>query len=66
MHTTIFSPEMRVLAYIMIFNLYLVRNLTTLSQTRTLFLLNLYMRKEIDICAYIYHLLAKCIRKKKT
>ena len=31
LHTTNFSPEMRALAYIMIFNLYLVKNLTTLS-----------------------------------
>ena len=30
LHTTNFSPEMRALAYIMIFNLYLVKNLTTL------------------------------------
>lgn len=66
MHTTIFSPEMRALAYIMIFNLYPMRNLTTVSQPRTLFLLNLYTRKDIDICAHIYHLLAKCILKKNT
>ena len=31
LHTTNFSPDMRALAYIMIFNLYMVKNLTTLS-----------------------------------
>ena len=31
LHTIEFSPEMRALAYIMIFNLYPVKNLTTLS-----------------------------------
>ena len=31
LHTTNFSLDMRTLAYIMLFNLYLVRNLTTLS-----------------------------------
>ena len=64
--TTIFSPDMRTLEYIMLFNLYLGRNLTTLSQPRALFLHDFYRKKDIDICAHIYHLLAKCVKKKKT
>ena len=36
--TTNFSPAMRTLAYIMFFNLYPVRNLSTLSKPRALFL----------------------------
>lgn len=65
MHTVDFSPVVRDLAYIMIFNLYPVKNLTTLSQPRTLFLHDLFKKKEIDICAHIYYLLAKCVWKKK-
>ena len=56
---------MRALAYIMIFNLYPVKNLTTLSQPRTIFLRGLFTHKKIDICSHIYHLLVKCIRKRK-
>ena len=66
MHIVDFSPTMKSLAYIMIFNLYPMKNLTTLSQPRTLFLHDLYTGKEIDICAHIYHLFGKCIRKRST
>ena len=38
LHTIKFSTEMRALAYIMIFNLYSVKNLTTLSGLKTVFL----------------------------
>lgn len=65
MHIVYFSLVVRALAYIMIFNLYPVKNLTTLSQPRTLFLHYLFKKKEIDICAHIYYLLAKCVQKKK-
>ena len=66
MHIVDFSPTMKSFTYIMIFNLYPMKNLTTLSQPRTLFLHDLYMGKEIDICAHIYHLFGKCIRKRST
>ena len=66
MHIVDFSPTMKSFAYIMIFNLYPMKNLTTLSQLRTLFLHDLYTGKEIDICAHIYHLFGKCIRKRST
>lgn len=66
LHTIDFSPQMRALAYIMIFNLYPVKNLTTLSQPRTIFLHGFFTHKEIDICGHIYHLFIKCIRKRKT
>ena len=62
--TTSFSPKMRTLAYIMIFNLFLVRNLTNLSLPRALFLHDLFLKKDIDICAYIYFLLEKCVSKR--
>ena len=45
-----FTPEMRTLAHVMIHNLYLVTNLTTLSAPRTIFLYDLFTHKEIDIC----------------
>ena len=57
LHTIPFTLEMRTLAYIMIFNLYPVRNLTNLLAPRSIFLF------EIDICSHIYHLFTKCITK---
>ena len=66
LHTTDFSPEMGALAYIMIFNHYPVKNLITLSQPRTIFLYDLFTHKEIDICGHIYHLLIKCVRRRKS
>ena len=50
----------------MIFNLYPMKNLTTLSQPRTIFLHDLFIHKKIDICGYIYHLLLKCVWRRKT
>ena len=49
LHTIPFTLEMRTLAYIMIFNLYPVRNLTNLSAPRAIFLFDLFTHKEIDI-----------------
>ena len=50
LHTIEFIPEIRALAYIMIFNLYPVKNVTTLLVPRTIFLFDLATHKEIDIC----------------
>ena len=66
LHTIEFSLEMRDFAYIMNFNLYLVKNLTTLSTPRTVFLHDLFTHKEIDICGHMYHLLIKCIEKRNS
>ena len=66
LHTIAFSPEMRVLAYIMVFNLYPVKNLTTLLGPRTIFLFDLFTHKEIDICGHIYHLFIKSITKRNS
>ena len=52
MNTIPFNVEMRTLAYIMIHNLYLVMNLTTLSEPRTIFLYDLFTHKEIDKSLY--------------
>ena len=63
MNTIPFSPEMRALAHVMIYNLYPVTNLTTLSTGRTKFLYNLFTHQEIDICGHIFDLLKKSIEK---
>ena len=63
MNTIPFSPKMRALAYVIIHNLYLVTNLTTLSAGRTKFLYDLFTHQEIDICGHIFHLLKKSIEK---
>ena len=66
MNTIPFSPEMRTLAHVMIHNLYLVTNLTTLSAPRTRFLYDLFTYKEIDICGHIFHVLKKSIEKQNS
>ena len=66
LHTIPFTLEMRTLAYIMIFNLYLVRNLTNLSAPRSIFLFDLFTHKEINIYSHIYHLFTKCITKRNS
>ena len=66
LHTIPFTLEMRTLAYIMLFDLYPVKNLTNLSTPWVIFLIDLYTHKEIDICNQIYHLFTKCITKRNT
>ena len=66
LHMIEFTPEMQALAYIMIFNLYPLTNLTTLSAPRTVFLYDLFTHKEIDICGHIYHLFVKSITKRNS
>ena len=58
-----FTPEMRVLAYIMIFNLYPVKNSTTLLGPRTIFFHDLFSHKEIVIYGHIYHLFVEFVQK---
>ena len=66
MNTIPFSPKIRTLAYVMIHNLYLVTNLTTLSAPRTTFLYDLFTHKEIDIYGHILYLLKKSIMKQNS
>ena len=63
LHTVEFNSEMQALAYIMIFKLYWVKNLMTLSVPRTVFLYDLFTHKEIDICDHIYHLSSRASRR---
>ena len=66
MNTIPFTPEMRTIAHVMIRNLYLVTNLTTLSALRTIFLYDFFTRKEIYICGHIFHILKKSIEKQNS
>ena len=66
MNTIPFNVEKRTLAYIMIHNLYLVTNLTTLSEPRPTFLYDLFTHKEIDICGHTYYLLTKSITRRNS
>ena len=66
MNTIPFSSEMKTLAHVMISNLYLVTNLTTLSAPRTIFLYDFFTHKEIDICGHIFHLLKKSVEKQNS
>ena len=61
-----FHLGMRTLAYIMLHDLYSIKNLTTLLGPRAIFLLNLFTHKEIDICSHIYYLFTKCITKRNS
>ena len=65
-NTIPFNAEMRTLAYVMIHNLYLVTNSTTLSKPRTIFLYDLFTHKEINICGHIYYLLTKSITERNS
>ena len=66
LNTIPFTPEMSTLAYIMLYNLYPMKNLTTLSGPKAIFLLDLFTHKEIDICSHIYYLFTKCITKRNS
>ena len=65
-NTIPFSPKMRALECVMIHNLYLITNLTTLSTPRTRFLYDLFTHKEIDIYGHIFHVLTKSIEKQNS
>ena len=43
-----------------------MKNLTTLSAPRAIFLLDLFTHKEINICSHIYHFFNKCITKRNS
>ena len=64
MNTIPFTPKKGTLAYIMLYNLYPVKNLTTLSRPKAIFMLDLFTHKEIDICSHIFYLFTKCVTKR--
>ena len=56
---TLFPLDLRCLAYIMMFNLYLVRKLTTINNARAIFLMEFCERIYIDIGAHLYSIIAE-------
>ena len=58
LNTTAFPPDLRCLTYIMMFNLYLVKKLTTINNARAIFLMELRENTYIDISAHIFCIIA--------
>ena len=52
--TTAFAADMRCLTVIMMFNLYLVKKMTTINNARAIFLMELKENTYIDISAHIF------------
>ena len=62
LNTNAFPSDLRCLTYIMVFNLYLVRKLTTINNLRTIFLMELREKIYIDIRAHLYTIIAEATR----
>ena len=62
LNTTSFPPDLRCLAYIMMFNLYPVRKLSTINNARAIFLMELHEKIYIDIDAHLYYIIAKATK----
>ena len=58
LNTTAFPPDLRCLTYIMMFNLYPVKKLTTINNARAIFLMEFRENTYIDISAYIFCIIA--------
>ena len=59
LNTTSFTPDLRCLAYIMLFNLYPVKKLSTINNARAIFLMELCENTYIDISAHLYNIIAE-------
>ena len=59
LNTTSFPPDLRCLAYIMMFNLYLVKKLSTINNARAIFLMELHETTYINISAHLYNIIAE-------
>ena len=55
------SPELRLLTMIMCSNLYPLSSTGYMNLGRALFLRDLISNEEIDVCSYIFHILAKTV-----
>ena len=62
LNTTTFLSDLRCLTYIILFNLYPVRKLTTINNARAILLMELRERTYIDIGAYAFTIIAKATR----
>ena len=59
LNTTTFPLDLRCLAYIMMFNLYPVKKLTTINNARAIFDMELHEKIYIDIGAHVYTIMPK-------
>ena len=57
LNTTAFPSDLRCITYIMMFNLYPVKKMTTISNARAIFLMELRENTYIDISAHVYSII---------
>ena len=57
-NTTAFPPDLHCLTYIIVFNLYLVRKMTTINNAKAIFLMELRENTYIDIGTHLFSILA--------
>ena len=62
LNKTAFPLNLRCLAYIMMFNLYPVKKLTTINNARAIFLIEFLEKIYIDIGTYLYTIIAKATK----
>ena len=62
LNTTSFPSDLRCLAYIMMFNLYLVRKLSTINNARAIFLMEFLEKIYIDIGAHLYNIITEATK----
>ncbi|KAL0009900.1 hypothetical protein SO802_005008 [Lithocarpus litseifolius] len=58
LNTTAFPPDLRCLTYIMMFNLYPVKKMTTISNATVIFLMEFQENTYIDISAHAFSIIA--------
>ena len=62
LNTTSFPLDLRCLAYIMMFNLYLVRKLSIINNARAIFLMEFHEKIYIDIGAHLYNIITEATK----
>ena len=62
LNITAFPPNLLCLTFIMVFNLYLIRKMTTINNVKAIFLMELRENTYIDICAHLFSIPADEIR----
>ena len=58
LNTTAFPPDLRCLTYIMMFNLYPLKKMTTISNARAIFHIKIQKNTYIDISAHAFSIIA--------
>ena len=62
LNTIAFPPDLRCLTYIMMFNLYPVKKMTTINNARVIFLMDLQENSYIDISAHAFSIISNKTR----